>query len=160
MSYKPTELGSAERRRYVEISQADVPALTAMGELTEPPTADAMDKRRYAQFVAQANRVPASIDGSIVWDMSTLLEISRDLLNVSLSGILDPALSVIVEEDTLNNTTWIAEAEAGASSFSPVWRIKKVETITNGMFTSTETTWLSGSGDFEFNAVPPLSTQI
>lgn len=156
MAYKPGNLGSAERRRYLEINQADIPALTAMGELTEPPTAEAMDKRRYAQFVAQANRVPATIGGSIVWDMSTLLDINRDLINVALSGIIDPALSMRVE--TIDaNTTWIAEAHAGTSEFSPAWRIKKVETINNGLFSTTETTWLSGSGDFEFNAVSPLS---
>jgi len=156
MAYKPGELGSAERRRFVEISQADIPALTAMGELTEPPTAEAMDKRRYAQLVAQANRAPATLPISIIWDMSTLLDITRDLVTSALSGIIEPALSMIVENN--DNDTWVAEARAGSSALDPVWRIKRVETVIVGSIITTETTWLSGSGDFGFTASLPLSS--
>lgn len=157
MAYHPaTHLGSAERRRFVEIPLSDVQDILDQEEPTYPDTMEEADARRYAQLVYVVNPIPVNVSGDINVDTGNLEEINQDILNSILSGIIDPALAVVVEES--GNFTWVAESLAGTDKAVTAWRVKQIETIVNGALETTLITWADGNGNFDNSAVHPLSS--
>lgn len=159
MTYHPAaHMASAERRRFIEIPQSDVPALTGAGEPTNPKSLKDADTRRYAQYVWQVNPSPVTISGDVDADLSDLEDINQDLLNNALTGIIDPALSTVAESD--GNLTWVGESLAGTDRTTALWRVKQIETTVSGSITYTQITWADGNGNFDNTATYPLSSHI
>jgi hypothetical protein len=153
MAYTPGWMSSAERRRFNEIPQANVPALTALQEISNPTSLTDADTRRYAQIVQ--NIEPS---GGLSGDLGfyTLEYFARRRRTAELSGLIAPAFATVVESD--GDMTWVAEATAGTPLSSSTWRIKQVQSITQGLIETTEVTWLDDNGSFDNNVVFPLSS--
>jgi hypothetical protein len=157
MAYHPaTHLGSAERRRFVEIPLSDLPDILSYEEPTNATTKEDGDRRRYAQLVYVVNPAPVNLSGDVVIDTGNLEDINSDILNAILSGIIDPALAVVVEES--GDFTWVAEALAGTDRSSALWRVKQIEAIETGNLITTEIKWADGNGNFDNTATHPLSS--
>tara|TARA_R110002020_G_scaffold148509_3_gene324355 strand:- start:453 stop:923 length:471 start_codon:yes stop_codon:yes gene_type:complete len=153
MAYTPMKQGSAERRRFIELPQTYVPTLTGMEEPTNPTSNEDGDTRRYAQLVVGVGG-EVEISGDNV-NLYTLEDIYRQRRTVELAGIVEPAFATVIEEE--GNFMWVAEAEAGTALSSTSWRIKEINTITQGSIDITEIKWVDDNGNFDNAVVSPLS---
>jgi hypothetical protein len=157
MSYTPGKVNSAERRRFVEIAQSDVPALTALTALTaleessNPTNGPNADSRVYAQVIQKVN-TDSAVSGTL--GFNTLENITRQRKTAELAGIVEPAFNYVSEED--GNIKWEADAPPGSDVSDPVWRIKKTTTLASSPVEILNVE-LATSGQYVNTAISPLS---
>lgn len=157
MTYDPgCHFANAERRNFMEIPLSGVSGIIGEEEITNPNGLQDYGQRRYAQLTYVVNPVPVELSGDVMVDTSDLEAINSDILNAILSGVIDPALAVVVEE--ADDFTWVAESLAGTNRTSSLWRVKQVQTINSGSYISTIIKWADGNGSFDNVATHPLSS--
>lgn len=129
--FKYYNSGVANKYSWFDIPESTVATIKSLEEPTDV-TADSMqaDERRFAQLVYVVNDVSNGIQ-----------EINQQLLE-------NETLQQYLEEDTVSDTTWVAEALPGTAKSDTAWRVKKIDVDSSGVLTITNVTWAGGTSDF------------